>query len=343
MKTTNMKQIVALVLLLAFSIATAEARSWRINNDITKNPDFASINAAMDCGDVVAGDTLYLDPGCSLTTDQTVSKQVTIMGCGYFRSDLPYSFASVSGKLYITAPFAKVESTILNGNVFIRSANVTLERCCVTDKISVGEGSTYQAQNAVIRQCWAKTISGSNNQTSVNCTIENCILILPQQELRGTVINGLVSPIIKNNYIYITKDSYNSGDIYAIANISKHTVVNNIIINTSKSGSGHIFYKCTDALSVQYNLMSNNTEVTVSESSIFTLTGNNDERYQLKDDSPAKGYAADGSDIGPFAGNYPYVLSGLPAGHPYYTKATISPRSNNDKVKVSLKIKMQNE
>jgi hypothetical protein len=80
-----------------------------------------------------------------------------------------------------------------------------------------------------------------------------------------------------------------------------------------------------------------------TEATIFTLQGADDSRYQLKDDSPAKGAAADGGDCGPFGGDYPYVIGGLPIGHPYYTKAVISPRSDNDKVKVSLQIKMQND
>ena len=80
----------------------------------------------------------------------------------------------------------------------------------------------------------------------------------------------------------------------------------------------------------------------------FSFTGNvvftgNYESYELIEDSPAKGYGTDGKDCGIFGGLYPYVKGGLPQGHPYYTKAVISPRAENDKVNVSLKIKMQDE
>ena len=69
----------------------------------------------------------------------------------------------------------------------------------------------------------------------------------------------------------------------------------------------------------------------------------NDQLYQLKEDSPAKGYATDGGDCGPYGGLTPYVPGGLPNGYPYYTKAIIPAKSKNGKVNVSLKIKMQNE
>ena len=63
-----------ILLVLSFlAYATpSSAKSWRINNNVAKNPDFTDINAAMASADVVAGDTLYMDPGCSLTTEQTI-------------------------------------------------------------------------------------------------------------------------------------------------------------------------------------------------------------------------------------------------------------------------------
>ena len=76
---------------------------------------------------------------------------------------------------------------------------------------------------------------------------------------------------------------------------------------------------------------------------VFVLKGTNDQRYQLKADSPAKGAATDGGDCGPFGGLYPYVIGGKPAGYPYYTKAVIGTRAENGKINVSLNIKMQNE
>lgn len=45
---------------LAITATTADAKSWRINNDVTQKADFTDLNAAMSSNDVVADDTLYV-------------------------------------------------------------------------------------------------------------------------------------------------------------------------------------------------------------------------------------------------------------------------------------------
>ena len=98
-----MKTIINIIIATALlAVATsATAKSWRINNNAAAAPDFASINAAMSSADVLAGDTLYLDPGTSLSGDQTVTKTVTIVGPGYFRADTPHAFAYLQNTFFI--------------------------------------------------------------------------------------------------------------------------------------------------------------------------------------------------------------------------------------------------
>ena len=325
--------------LLALMATAAQASSWRINHNTMQNPDFADINAAMASASVADGDTLYLDPGCSLTADQTISKQVTVVGCGYFRTDLAYPFASILGKLYITAPFAKVESAILN-NVYIRAENVTVQRCYALD-FYLADNSAPSA-NANIRQCYCRCIygKGKSDALSAYCSIENCMILADGGNDGFYAVINLYYPTIRNCYIYENCQTTGYSNIYALTNLSYYTIVNCIILNGKKSS--YILNGCSNAVTNAYNITSNTDGM--SRTALFLWSeGNNDERYQLNETSPARGYAADGSDIGPFAGNYPYVLGGLPMGHPYYTKAQISPRSDDDKVKVSLQIKMQDE
>ena len=66
------------------SVQQAAAKSWRVNYDTFANADFRTINEAMSSESVTDGDTLYLDKGCRLNDQQTVSKAVTIIGPGYF-------------------------------------------------------------------------------------------------------------------------------------------------------------------------------------------------------------------------------------------------------------------
>ena len=72
--------------LLFFAGGHSDAASWRINNNANRKAHFTDINAAMSSTDVVDGDTLYIDPGCNITGQQNVTKQVTIVGTGYWRT-----------------------------------------------------------------------------------------------------------------------------------------------------------------------------------------------------------------------------------------------------------------
>lgn len=335
MKTTSKTSFIAMAF-LGITTTTIQAKSWRIHQDSKMSPDFTSINAAMSSNDVMAGDTLFLDPGCSLQDDQTVSKQVTVVGCGYFRNGVPHNEASIVGKTTVNAANVKFEGVVFYGNVLLYADYATIERCRATKFIELG--SAYNNKNSrycTIRQCYAGQVRGANFQGDTYnnyCTIENCYLTGTSDY--GTLA-GLYYPTIRNCYIKQTGTKN-----YLLHNIYFPTIDNNIGINTGNSA--YSWRNVTNVVSNQNNLWANeNADYT--ETNIFTLTGNNDECYQLKEGSPALGAGTDGTDIGPSGGLYSYVLSGLPVGRPYYTKAVISSRAENDKVNVSLKIKMQNE
>lgn len=350
---TNIKTLVA-VALFALATTTATARSWRIHNDVTKGAHFTSINAAMSSQDVEAGDTLYLDPGCSLTSEQTVSKQVTIIGTSYFRTDMPHPVARITGKLKITAENTKVEGVIMTGTVYLCNNYITLERC-KTETIYINEAwNSAAAQYATIRQCYVTNIMGGLNSYSQTdyrykvgyATIENCIIRCSN----ATPVTGLFAPTIRNCYICYTGTSTGT---YLMTSMSDGFITNNILINkntktnvisgvngTENQITNNVFSCAEDTYkTVPDNIFLNSND----ESLVFALEGTNDQNYRLKEGSPAIGVATDGGDCGPFAGLYPYVINGLPQGYPYYTKAAIGGRAKNDKVNVSLQIQLQDE
>ena len=334
-----------LVAALTMTAMTATAKSWRINSDVTKKADFTSINAAMSSDDVIVGDTLYLDPGCLLTANQTVSKRVIIVGPGYLRSNAPHQTATISGSLYLDASNVKIEGVTFTADVFIRAQNITIERCRATANIRHAGNSSYNAQYATIRQCYLTRVYGYSKTSTVSAywTIENNIILYTSS---GSSIFNLDNPTIKNNYITNSNNNYT-----VLSDIQGGMITNNIIIH--KGGNNNIFGSVSEA-NINNNVLScaGGTYSTIGdnkyldsndESLVFALEGTYDQQYQLKTDSPAKGYATDGGDCGPFGGTYPYVLSGLPAGYPYYTKANIATRAKDGKINVSLNIKMQNE
>ena len=61
----------AVALLLICSISTANAKSWRINNDTRKSANYTDINAAMASEAGLARDPQTLDPGSVYTNSPT--------------------------------------------------------------------------------------------------------------------------------------------------------------------------------------------------------------------------------------------------------------------------------
>ena len=338
MKTT-INIIIASTLLAVATSATA--KSWRINNNAATASNFNSINAAMSSNEVTAGDTLYLDPGTTLSDQQTVTKQVTIVGPGYFRGNAPHRHAYFHNPVVINAANVKLEGLVFDNNLNICAQQVTVERC-IFKVIKISNGNYANAKYATIRQCYGQRVYG-NGETSIEsafCKIENCILINSYDP-----INGLYLPVIQHNYLKCT--SSGSGE-RVLSRLNGAKITDNIIINSSSSSL--IYNNVNSSEDISHNIFSGDTNASFpdnkygyTEADIFTLTGMNDQLYQLKEDSPAKGYATDGGDCGPYGGLTPYVPGGLPNGYPYYTKAIIPAKSKNGKVNVSLKIKMQNE
>ena len=347
----TIRQIFVMMLLSLLSIQAAhvQARSWRVNSDETRKAHFTDINAAMASEEVVDGDTLYMDPGCTLTSNQTVTKQVTIVGCGYLRTDAPHRFAYITGNLYLRAAHIKVEGLIMDGDTYIDANYCTIERC-KTAKIQITSGSKYTAQYATIRQCYSTRVegSGAESNNSAFATIENCII--SYTSYYGPIFN-LYSPNIRNNYL---KETYSDTESYSTVfdNVKNATIVNNIILNASKNNQ--LLYKVTSS-TVTNNVMScsestyssmaetNRFSNSTAESAIFACKGINEAYYQLKEDSPAKGFAMDGGDCGPYGGRYPYVPSGFPLGLPRVESSSVSKRSQDGQVSVTQTVSIQKQ
>lgn len=340
------KTLLLALALTALTATTANARSWRINNDETKMAQFTSINAAMSSTDVVAGDTLYLDPGCSLTAEQTVSKRVTIIGTGYTGVSLPHRGAYISGKLYLNAANTKLLSLNITGTVYIRNNNITIERCrCSSGIVHNYNSSSYTSQYTTIRDCYVTTMA-SNGTTSTNSafwTIENNII-----SSENTCISGLYNATIRNNLIlntYISNISSYHQSRNCLSNLTNCQIVNNIILKTASSYRNYTL-SGVDATQLNNNVISSNTRPDFNKANVTATdsvyTGDV-QSYVLTDDSPARGYGQDGTDCGIFGGLYPYVKGGLAYGHPYYESFVISSMPVDGKINVSLKVKMQDE
>ena len=342
---------IALVLLMLISTNTY-AKSWRINSNASAGAKFADINTAMNSEDVHNDDTLYLDPGTNISSQQTVSKRVTIIGTGYYHHlSQPYGVANFSGGIVMKAANSKIMGVSIQSGCVISANNVTIERCLLNGIGISSNGSN--CKKAIIRNCYIYTSTtsiygqGSTSTNTEQWTIENNFIFNVYSRSDHT-ITGLYSANLINNYICRSCNTigYTS---YCISNMNNCTILNNIMINYY-GYKNSMFNDCTNCI-VHNNVLScvegqhpnNKCLDSTDEAFIFRMTGNDDLKYRLCEESPAIGYATDGGDCGPYGSGYTYVPGGLPYGIPYYTESNIATMDQNGKLKVSLKIAVNNE
>ena len=338
-KTCNLFAM-ALVMLFAMNVSAVQAKTWRINNDPAAKVDFLSINDAMASLEVYAGDVLYLDPACRLP-EQTITKGVTVIGTGYNLTDSEQ--AMVEG-IKISADNIKLTGINIGGSVSWGSShsNITIERCKAQGISIKPLKYSYDCDGVNIIGCYIiDYIAGDGNPLV----------------LRNSIVLGRVSRIkngiISNNVIihdtgatttefvlfYITNSTHTTTSDNAVATYNHNTIQNTAV---------------TDYNSINNNVLSNDAAHTWADfptnkfigakvEDIFVNEGNQEEKYRLKEGSPALGYGTNGVDCGAFDGLYPYVVNGRPQFVPYIYDAQIPNTPTDGKLNITLKIKSQNE
>lgn len=358
MKTKNL--FAAVVCCASLVMATeASAKSFRVNYDTRAHADFQDLNAAMSSNLVSNGDTLYMDKGCTITTAQTVNKQVTIIGPGYFIGENDADEAYLSNDLYLEEDGIKITG-LHTTNIYVRAENVVIERCRVVGTIYGNESSNYPNDNASIRSCFINGqvrgygTSGALGWNIVNNIIYNNYTI----KYAGWMPLYYFSQALIDHNILRFNNGYGAGDFEStIFSVTNSTITNNIITQEYYSNSNYAIgnYNLSDNNTISNNILSGpsysaypNNNFSQSTGTIFTIDyddekSKRDEYYVLKDDSPAKNYATDGGDCGPFSGAYPYVMSGYPLYVPRFESVNIPSSPTNGKLRVTLTVKNQNE
>ena len=128
-------KITFLVSAILFIAQISSATVWRVNATPNSDADFSSLQAAHDDGSVVNGDTLYLEGSTFPAGGLTMSKQLTIIGNGYFLGENPetqhnISPSIISGVVYCYAGCegSKFTGCTFNTSVYIYTNNLTFER-----------------------------------------------------------------------------------------------------------------------------------------------------------------------------------------------------------------------
>ena len=312
--------------LLAFVFITfaADARVWRVNNNVGINADFTTFFDAVNSSTVVAGDTLYFEPSATdyQTNSINVAKRLVMIGPGYFldpsntfspgnpglqvaTADVRIGFfrleAGAAGSKFIGLSFV--------GGVYLNAtSDIVFERSIFGGYVQFEAGTV---NNVSFRKnfFYANAVGNSASVTITNFVCENNIFYnnghMSLDRLSGagnifrnnSALNGANSFVLVNCYI-----ANNIFGTYSASVLTNSTVKNN-------------FFQMNQALSGT----STNNVISQDMEAIFVAgtTGSFDSRLVLKAGSPAIGAGLTvGSVVNPNCGAYggpdPYKLSGIP-------------------------------
>ncbi len=307
------------ILILTLSIP-AQSTVWRVNSTAGTDADFTSVQTAHNNAN--PGDTLYLEPSAANYGDFTLTKKLVVIGNGYFTEQNPETQANINHSSLNALTFNPgSEGSVIQGckifYILLKTSEIIIQRnyisydseqnaCILFDSDNIG--------NIIIRDNY---LQNSFSATSYP---------YPTSEVIKSDKNGVSNIIISNNLVEANDlNSYHralilsTGFTGVIENnvIFGNSTINNAMMNNNIMRDGSLSLincSCQNNIgnSSQFGFVNNN-QSNITMESVFVGSGSTDGQWQLKAASPAIGAGLGGIDCGMFGGNFPYVLSGIPA------------------------------
>ena len=338
---------------IVFLNFSASAKIWRVNNNgnnpvpaILSSPPFSSSTTLQQVNDnsaVVSGDTIHLEQSPTTYGPCIFTKRLIVIGAGYFLSQNPNtqvntSYGTKVGDLTFYDP-GSASSFVYGcevGQVNMGVNNLTIARCYFNASAClIGNNITTSPitiDGMSLRQCVFGGLGGNycernNTGTGLVTNMNNYGNIYGGGY--GLNLDSRVSGIFKNNVVYVSNTPLQLQNFYVVNNL---TYSNNNYANT--------FTNC----SVEYNAgtqashfvtplgsgstfgLGNTTKTLAQMAFLATASTSTDGYFQLGAGSLVIGIGKDGNDLGAFAGDYPYKLSGI-APVPNIYALTIAPIS----------------
>ncbi len=313
--------VLSFAIIMALAISS-HATVWRVNNISGTDADFTSAQSAHNNQYVFNGDTLYIEPSTASYGDLTLTKELVIIGNGYWPAQNPETQANVNYSQLGTVTFnSGSQGSIIQGCriycIRLKTSEILIQR----NYILYNEGqyasiyfesenlSNIIIRNNYLRNTWNKSdyygsseVISSSESGINNIIISNNYIVsatLDRTNVRSLVVASGFSGVVENNVIYGLNYVYNS------------QFNNNILRDGTFSISNTTYYNniCnSDQFGNEYGNQSN-----VNMLNVFLNEGSTDGQWQLKEGSPAIGAGMGGIDCGMFGGDFPYILSGMPA------------------------------
>lgn len=320
-----------MILAISFAYINVSATVWRVNATPNSDPDFATIQAAHNDAAVLNGDTLYLEGSTFPAGALTMTKQLTVIGNGYFLGENPetqhnISPSIISGVVYCNSGSegSKFTGCTFNTTVYINTNNISFER----NHFAYGNNQLYANGNCSDILILGNYFDSHPTWTSLSFTYTHSNILVANNCFIGRVsVSANFGGIFANNIFSNPITIHNS------------TLVNNIAHSTASLTNCIVTYNI--GTSTQFGNQNGNQENVLTTDLYVGATGNStDGQWQLKVGSPAIGAGEMGTDIGIFGGETSYVLSGLPPIPAIYSLDAQSLPSNS--LDVNLKAKSHN-
>ena len=277
--------------------------------------------------DAVKGDTLFLSEGTFAGFDLT--KEVMIRGCGKTTIITGAVKIAVAGNPTFSAPLLDALKIDNSFTVSQPCNKLHIRKCWITGDISF----SAKSEDVLIDRC-------SNNSSNIKkFTISSNIVSMT---VMNSEINYLYSNGVTGNVVTFINCNIRS----RYSDIAEQTFINCIFgyggYATSSSSSTNKLTNCTllyclyDAYS--YGCSNSNVGNSILQSCYGVNSGSNLLTDRSKDDLLANGYLGnDGTIVGIYGGNTPYVVDMLPAA-PKVTDSSVKLDLENKKLNVSLKV-----
>jgi len=316
-----MKYLSILFVLMTVSVC-ANAKIWRVNNNVGVVADFTTFNAAVTAA--ATGDTLYLEPSATsyATSSFTLAKRLVVIGPGYFLDPANAAEPGNAGLQYATkdsrleffylgagSDGSKFLGITIIGSFYVNAvSNVSFEKVYFPAGVYFQSGTI---DGFTFRKCFFNNSAALSNAAAAvitNLVMENNIFYNGAYVTLNTLAGS--GNIFRNNSVvggnaFVMNNTYIANNIFGIGSQStftNSTLKNNLFqINQTLPGTA------------------TNNQVSVTMANVFVggTTGSFDSRTVLKTGSPA---IAAGLTVGtvttPDCGAYgatdPYKLSGIP-------------------------------
>jgi hypothetical protein len=350
------------------------AKIWRVNNDVTKDPDVTQAATLFDGTnnatnpEAANGDTVHIEPSTSNYLDIIVNKQVVILGNGYLLTNNIGLQANTNASSVNNVTFnAGSENSVMAGittAVTLRNVgNITITRCRISSVVlflyTVPKTGISLNKNFITGSL---SQSGFDPTGDVTVTIENNIFNSATGFGAGTIsLNNQVRGLFRNNTYgssinFITLSNFyfanniilgnGGGSVFSGSNnIIKNNINNRGTTATGGLPAGNGNQNITDVQ--MYGTTTTLGDVFAGDVFNFTSTTPGDARFELRvggsNTNPA---IAAGETIGtvvtPNVGAYgatdPYRKSGIPAVPTIYAlsaPASVAPTATSMNVTIS--------